>query len=164
MKKGEGGESAGVRGRTFDDWIDKTEQDSPSEGISASLSNGWQSGLGLRKAWKFHVDSAKQMMDSFGSKLGVAGNREDAERSHLESVPVLKRRNSTGSIDGSMPRSPTAEGSEAGETRSNPWSPLSKPIAKAFNDGFLQPGRVMGKRLADVWDIHDLFDDGGSHL
>ncbi len=158
------------------------------EGEAETSAAGWHSGLGLRKLAKewaeknqnVLLEGAKKMWGNLkiGDKDALQEETEphdEVENVHDFSIQserrVGRRRNRLEQAAQGTTRRPDSisdesvsptgleETSEAARP-AHPWSPVTKPIAQAFNDGFLKPGKVMGKRLAEVWDIHDLFDDG----
>jgi hypothetical protein len=148
---------------------------------------GWQSGLGLRKFAKewaeknqnVFIEGAKKMWGNLkiGDKDALVDEKdtiqepgENAANGTGEKRTGRRRHRLDQAAQGGIrtrpvdmqddPESPNPMEDSEESRPTHPWSPVTKPIAQAFNDGFLKPGKVMGKRLAEVWDIHDLFDDG----
>ena len=133
----------------------------------------WQSGLGLRKLARElgeksseQLENAKKMWDMLKSgQANGAGGGQGQEDTHTQN----HQDQSGKSFEDGEARSRHGSGSadpRAGppSPMKSPWSPVTRPMVDAFKEGVLKPGQVMGKRLAEVWDIHDLFDDGAEML
>mmetsp|Transcript_3200 Transcript_3200/g.7704 ORF Transcript_3200/g.7704 Transcript_3200/m.7704 type:complete len:288 (-) Transcript_3200:270-1133(-) len=157
------------------------------EGVDAE---GFQSGLGLRKTLRLHLDNAIKFWDhsvhDLVNKLQQNKDANGVEQVHSNALEA-DLGNHRNAIMGVQPSSEglgdetkcssepvaSSEAHLAGDGRSeelpaaddelepppvppgsNPWSPISRPITMA-----LDAGKQMGRRLADVWDVHDILDD-----
>jgi hypothetical protein len=130
---------------------------------------GFQSGLGIRKALIMHWGATVKLWDDgirdLSDKVKGVQPRtpppaDDGVQPHLAPHEVG---NGAAARDDDEP-APAASEEEAlaAETDSeptarqnpSPWSPVVRPLSKA-----MQGAKAMGEKLADVWDIHDIFDD-----
>lgn len=156
------GEADGEEGDSPMRWFEDGEAGELAEKGMLSDSPQWQSGLGLRKLAKElgergteHLEIAKKMWESLKPPVGapVATHRE-------QRPPGIDMGHTPREDDDAKAATPP-NASSSGRT---PWSPLTRPMVTAFQEGVVKPGQIMGKRLAEVWDIHDLFDDGEDAL
>ena len=131
---------------------------------------GFQSGLGIRKALRKHWGATVKLWDD--------GLKDLSQK--VQSIkpptppPDDSSRSGSGYVDGGAlvcdaHTQPTEEaveaaGEDAGASISgdaegdavehSPWSPVVRPLSKAMEDA-----KSMGVKLADIWDMHDILDD-----
>ncbi|EKX54807.1 hypothetical protein GUITHDRAFT_160526 [Guillardia theta CCMP2712] len=172
-----------------DDGTVAEHDDKPAESKEGMEPEGFHSGLGLRKTLRHHLDNAMKFWDhsvhDLVNKLHQNKEMNVAQKAHavdLEPGDGVKQ----DAMPGDSPASAESghDSAHGGETdpspevhlagvpqreehavdeeldpppvppSSNPWSPISRPISMA-----LDAGKQMGRRLADVWDVHDILDD-----
>ena len=130
---------------------------------------GFQSGLGIRKALIMHWGATVKLWDDgirdLSDKVKGVQPRtpppaDDGGQPHLAPQDVshgaAARDDDEPAPAASEEETLTAETDSEPTARQepSPWSPVVRPLSKA-----MQGAKAMGEKLADVWDIHDIFDD-----
>ena len=144
---------------------DGTSGDSPPD-------QGFQSGLGIRKALRKHWGETVKLWDDLSEKVvrghalsaaasppaeGAAEACEPHDPPHADTPSASAQGSSTSGADAAAEagaQGAPAEPPEAPGAHGNPWSPVVRPLSRA-----IMGARDMGGKLADIWDMHDLVED-----
>ena len=144
---------------------DGTSADSPPE-------QGFQSGLGIRKALRKHWGETVKLWDDLSERVvrghalsaaasppaeGAAEACEPHDPPHADTPSASAQGSSTSGADATAEagaQGAPAEPPESPGAHGNPWSPVVRPLSRA-----IMGARDMGGKLADIWDMHDLVED-----
>ena len=140
---------------------------------------GFKSGLGIRKALRLHWGATVKLWDEglrdLSDKVkGMQPRTPPPDSDDDAGAPARPDPPSSHAPQGACDDDGPAASAEAGEAGTDdapleagegdvpaeaavghdPWSPVVRPLSKA-----MEGAKSMGIKLADVWDIHDIFDD-----
>lgn len=138
--------------------------------VAEEAEQGFQSGLGIRKALRKHWGATVKLWDDGLKDLSekVKSIKPDTPPAGDSSSPVLPA-DSGAPIDGvtavedaQVYKTEEAEqaagagggGAEPDAVEHSPWSPVVRPLSKVMEEA-----KSMGVKLADIWDMHDILDD-----
>ena len=140
----------------------------PSGEVEEREEQGFQSGLGIRKAlrkgWGATVKLWDNGLKDLSEKVNGTKSPTPPADGSSTSSPVLPA-DGCAQPEGDAPAHDgeaafPAPGAAAGEVpesdavEHSPWSPVVRPLSKAMEDA-----KSMGVKLADIWDMHDILDD-----
>ena len=159
------------------------QEEPPGQALEEPAETGFQSGLGIRKALRLHWGATVKMWDE-GIKdisekvkgINPPPPNTPPPKNNSEQSPAADCCDSevSGTEHPLRPSAVRAEHVELEDTgekidkeigiaqddevdaaaKHDPWSPVVRPLSKA-----MAGAKSMGIKLADVWDIHDIFDD-----